>query len=230
LPPKLGYPGKLKQKISLKKDDDVEEITFREETIAKSKIEGKNNFLEVREMRSKGLSSAPRGGTGTGAGPPGSNDNVQVERERKSKFDSNKSNATSSSGEKKKLEKVEKDKAVNSISPELTGKSQKLNIGQNTKINHNSDARKIGNNDNDVTNSNNNNNNNNNNNKSKNNNSSTSVSPRVSPRKTNVKKKSNNNSDFSDCDDEGGGGVGSIDKDGNKTSNSITEKFRRLIS
>jgi hypothetical protein len=225
LPPKLGYPGKLKQKISLKKDDDVEEINFREETIAKSKIEGKNNFLEVREMRSKGLSSAPKG-TGSGAGPPGSNDKVQVERERKSKFDSNKPNATSSSGEKKKIEKVEKEKTVKLNSPELTGKTQKLNIGNNTKTNNNFDARKIGNNDNNVTHSS---SNNNDNCKSENNNLSNSVSPRVSPRKTNVKKKSNNNSDFSDCDDEGGG-VGSIDKDAYKTSNSITEKFRRLIS
>ena len=86
LPAKLGYPGKLKQKIKLKKEDDVEVVGY--ESIMKSKYDAhernerneknekngiKNTPTESREVRSKVLSSTPKG-------TPGSIDNVQIEK------------------------------------------------------------------------------------------------------------------------------------------------------
>lgn len=132
LPTKLGYPGKLKQKISLKKEDEVEGIN--EELISKSKNERKNDFIEVREMRSKGQSSLFKE-------PPGNDENVHIERERKSKFDSNKINKPINNNEIKKTEKTKK--VDDSESLEKFGKIEKAAKMNNNKNSNNFESKKV---------------------------------------------------------------------------------------
>ena len=116
----------------MKKEDEVEGIN--EELISKSKNERKNDFIEVREMRSKGQSSLFKES-------PGNDENVHIERERKSKFDSNKINKPINNNEIKKTEKTKK--VDDSESLEKFGKIEKAAKMNNNKNSNNFESKKV---------------------------------------------------------------------------------------
>lgn len=89
MPLKLGYPGKLKQKIISSANIENSEITFDkfivEDKISDTKNENKNGIKNINENRNKNKNNEiiVRNILSTKI----QNTNIQIEKERKSKFD-----------------------------------------------------------------------------------------------------------------------------------------------